>query len=149
MRVIKVIKFGIEHEFTIQSHTEIAEKIEGCYNGYSLFCIEKENSIKIYEKNNNYFKKYKHKIGKLYFDINTDTVYYCQYGFPTNIKDSIGIYKIVIENLRENDILIVKGRTSSKVEYRKRINSIQNELKNFISSDKYVYIPKEYLRKWK
>lgn len=147
MKVIKVIKYGIEHELTVQSHTEIAEKIEGNYNSYSLLCIEKDNSIKIYEKNKNYFNSFKTKIGKLFFDINTDTVFFCQYGFP-QIGETIGIYKKVIENLRENDKLIIKGKTSSRVEYRKGMNTINKELKNFLNDEKYIYVPKEYLRKW-
>lgn len=148
MKTIKVVKSGVEYELTLQSHTEIAEQIQGRYDGYKLECIESDNAIKIYEKSNHYFNKFKTKIGKLYFDINTDTVFYSQYGFA-RVENSIGIYKAVLKNLRENDIIILKGKTSSKVEYRKQAGIILSNIKNFAYDNKFIYVPMEFLRKWK
>lgn len=148
MRTIKVIKFGVEHDVVIQSHTEIADNVRGSYEGYSLICNGVDNAINIYIKSNHYFERFKTKIGKLFFDINTDTVFYSQYGFP-EIEDSIGVYKEVIKHLRADDVLILKGRTNSRVEYRKKMSTIQQELNNFMSDSKFIYIPRKFLRKWK
>ena len=94
----------------------LAQNITRLYDGYFLKTEVKDNVTNIFWQSGNYFKPKLKYIGKVVYDLSSDTMTYIKYGFKQELHEfhkdnSFGLNWDVIRELRAKDYVRIEEPT--------------------------------------
>jgi len=151
----KKIINGYEYEMHGYPNALLAYNITRLYDGYFLKTEVKDNVTNIFWQSGNYFKRKLKFIGKVVYDLSTDTMTYIKYGFKQELHEfhkdnSFGLNWDVIRELRAKDYIRIEEPTTKpkgKNIYTISVSKLLSDKKfrHFKTEgyEKQIFVPKE------
>ena len=146
---------GCQYECYGYPNALLAKNITKLYDGYFLKTEVKDNVTNIFWRSSHYFKPRLKFIGKVVYDIASDTMTYIKYGFKPELHEfhkdsSFGLNWDVIRELRAKDYIQIEEPTikpKGKNIYSISVNKLLSDktFRHFKAEgyEKQVFVPRE------
>ena len=152
---------GHEYVFCGYPNALLAQNISKLYDGYLLKAEVNDNVTTIFWQSGNYFDKKIKYIGKVVYDLSSDTMIYVKHGFKAELHEfhkdnSFGLCWDVISQLRAKDYVRIeeptlkpKGKNIYTISVSKLLE--HKQFRHFKSEgfEKQVFVPREeFKQEW-